>query len=297
MRTSIITGATGFIGTHLVSELLSQQVDVTVLVRDCKQSGVGKNVKSICCDMDAYSALAVKEADVFYHLAWEGATGAGRGDERLQIKNAGRTVEALKAAKRMGCKRFIAVGTVYENLVPRITSNPMCGQADFYLLSKQYAHNMCAKLAQKIEIEFVWATIFHPIGRYIKPEQMMAYAIKGLLDGNPPTFGPAQEPYDITAVENIARGLYLLGEKELSQTDYYIGSGKPKRMLEYLLDAKSIIGTSTELKLGARPDDGLRFSFEWYDIEPLVRDTGYTPIVSFEDAVLNTVEWMKSNIK
>ena len=86
---------------------------------------------------------------------------------------------------------------------------------------------MCKKLADKLDIQFVWATIFQPIGRYIKKEQVMTYAVSGLLNGEPPEFGPAMEPYDITAVEDIAQGLRLLGECDLSRQDYYIGSGCP----------------------------------------------------------------------
>ena len=123
---------------------------------------------------------------------------------------------------------------------------------------------------------------------------MMAYAVDGLLRGEPPKFGPSKEPYDITAVEDIALGLRLLGESNVTKNEYYVGSGSPKRMSEYLKQAKEIIGSDTELMINARADDGLRFSFDWYDISDLQRDTGYSAKVSFEKAVQNVVEWVKT---
>lgn len=295
MKSAIVTGATGFIGTHLCSELLKNDIKLTGLARkDSRNMKRLQDVNLVWCGMDDYDSFEGERADTFYHLAWEGATGTGRDDEELQAKNIARTVKALKAAKRLGCRRFVALGTVYENLVPQILMESRHRKPDFYLLSKQSSHHICMKLADKLDIEFVWATIFQPIGRYIKKEQVMTYAIAGLLSGEPPEFGPAVEPYDITAVEDIAYGLRLLGECELTRREYYIGSGAPMLMKEYLKSARDVLGVDTELKIGARPDDGLRFSYDWYDISPIKNDTGYSVHVGFERAVLNVAEWVKS---
>lgn len=295
MKSAIVTGATGFIGTHLCNELVKNDIRVTGLARkDSINIKRLPEINLIWCGMDDYDAFEGEKADTFYHLAWEGATGTGRDDEELQAKNIARTVKALKAAKRVGCRRFVGLGTVYENLVPQILMDSCHRKPDFYLLSKQSSHYMCMKLASKLDMEFTWATIFQPIGRYIKKEQVMTYAISGLLNGEPPEFGPAKEPYDITAVEDIAYGLRLLGSCELTRKEYYIGSGCPMSMKEYLKRTKEVLDVDTELKIGARPDDGLRFSYDWYDISAIQKDTGYSAHVSFEQAVSNVAEWVKS---
>lgn len=296
MKSAIVTGATGFIGTHLSEELKRNNISVMGLSRhDSPNTGrLKKDIDIVWCGMDGYDSFSGPSADTFYHLAWDGATGVGRDDEELQVKNIAWTVAALKAAKRAGCRRFVALGTVYEKLVPQVLLASEHRKADFYLLSKQSAHYMCLKLARKLDIEFVWATIFQPIGRYIKKEQVMTYAINGLLKGEPPEFGPAMEPYDITAVEDIAYGLRLLGEKTLTKQEYYIGSGSPMLMKEYLQRTKEVLGVDTELKIGCRPDDGLRFMFDWYDISAIKKDTGYSTRMGFDQAVLNVAEWVRS---
>lgn len=295
MKSAIVTGATGFIGTHLCKELMQSGIHVTGLARE---DSINLNrldgTDVIWCGMDDYSTFNGEKADTFYHLAWEGATGIGRDDEELQVKNIARTVNAMKAAKRVGSKRFVALGTVYENLVPQILMDSQHRKPDFYLLAKQSSHNICMKLADKLDMEFVWATIFQPIGRYIKREQVMTYAVEGLLKHDPPKFGPALEPYDITAVEDIAYGLRLLGECELSRREYYIGSGSPMIMKDYLIRTREILNVKTDLKIGVRPDDGLRFSYDWYDISSLKKDTGYHVRVGFDQAVINVADWVKS---
>ncbi len=295
MRSAIVTGATGFIGTHLCHELTGSNIKVTGLARrDSLHTERLKDADVIWCGMDDYDGFEGAAADTFYHLAWDGATGAGRDNEELQAKNITRTIKALKAAKRVGCKRFVALGTVYENLVPQILSDRVHRKPDLYLLSKQSTHYICLKLASKLDIEFVWATVFQPIGKYIKKEQIMAYTVAGLLSGDPPEFGPAMEPCDITAVEDIVYGLRLLGECDLSKQEYYIGSGAPMLMMDYLQRTRSVLKSDTPLRIGARPDDGLRFSFDWYDISDLQRDTGYQARTGFDKAVLNVADWVRS---
>ncbi len=299
MKSAIVSGATGFIGVHLCHELISNGVQVIGLVRKNSNSleRLQDEVRVVNCGMDDYASLNEVDVDTFYHLAWEGATGARRDDETLQVKNLERTIEALKAAKRCGCKRFVGLGTVYERLTDQILSDSRHRKADFYLLSKLGAHQMCLKLAQKLGIEFVWATIFQPIGKYIKKEQVMAYTINSLLNGISPEYGPALEPYDITAVEDVALGLRLLGDCNLSRNEYYIGSGNPMIMKEYLERTKIILNSDTDLLIGKKEDDGLRFSFDWFDISAIKEDTGFVANYGFDKAVTNMVDWLKSGEK
>ena len=300
-KRAAITGVTGAVGMALLEKCIREGYEVLAICRrgSTRNSRIPSSPGIIVLETDLSELDLVilpddKPCETFYHLAWDGATGAGRDDEELQTKNIARTVAALKAAKRVGCRRFVALGTVYEKLVPQVLLASEHRKADFYLLSKQSAHYMCLKLARKLDIEFVWATIFQPIGRYIKKEQVMTYAINGLLKGEPPEFGPAMEPYDITAVEDIAYGLRLLGEKTLTKQEYYIGSGSPMLMKEYLQRTKEVLGVDTELKIGCRPDDGLRFMFDWYDISAIKKDTGYSTRMGFDQAVLNVAEWVRS---
>ena len=297
MKKVYISGASGFIGIHLCDELKKAGVEAIALVRKNSENNKRiENTGTVVCGMDDYASFDGEPADVFYHLAWEGATGPGRDDEVLQLKNVSRTMEAVKAAKRIGCKRFVALGTIYERLVPQIVLSPAHRKMDFYLLAKSNAHYMGKKLAEKIGIEFVWATIFQPIGKFIKREQVMAYVINGLLKGEPPELGSCAEPFDITAVEDIAIALRLIGNCERPGQEYYLGSGEPRLFKDYLKRTKEVLNSETELKIGARTDDGLSFSRDWYDISVLKKDTGYAPAVGFDEAVRRTADWLSMGV-
>jgi len=287
MKTAIVTGATGFVGVHLVNELLAQGVGVSALCRpeSPSLSRLPSNVQVV------YDSNELSGADVFYHLAWDGASGAGRADTELQARNAEMALNMLVLAQKLGCGKFVALGTVYEHFAQRIRDIGRIGGADFYILSKEYAHVAAKRLALELGINFVWATVCHPIGRYIKPEQLMAHVIKSLIGGEKPVLGPATTPYDIIAVEDLAFGLYLLGEKAV-RGDYFIGSGKPRLLREYFDEAKRILEVQTPLGIDELPDDGLRFDESWFDIAGLVADTDYVPRMDFAQAVLNVKKWV-----
>ncbi|GHU79440.1 NAD-dependent epimerase [Clostridia bacterium] len=295
MTSAIVTGATGFVGVHLLAELLANNVEVWAICRTGSQNlgRLPETVHVIYVDIDSYDSLSELPDtgfDVFYHLAWEDASGPGRTNAAAQAKNVELALTALENAHRLGCGKFIALGTVYERFAPNARTRESFGGSDFYILSKDYTHAMLDKLAVKLGIPFVWATICHPIGRLIKPEQMMASVVSSLLSGTKLPFGPGTAVYDIVAVEDVARGLRLLGECALTKRVYYIGSGAPRRLKEYMEETRRILGTDTPIGFGERPDDGLRFEGAWFDIAPLAGETGYAPSVGFEQAVLNVAD-------
>lgn len=292
MKSAIVTGATGFIGIHLTEELLCNGVAVTAVCR--KNSGnIGRLPSGVRIATD-YEQL--ETADVFYHLAWGGVKGSGHGDSILQAENVKITLEALLTAHKTGCGKFVALGSVYEQFARQIMGSDTVGSSDFYILSKKYACDISNKLALKAKIPFIWCTIGHAVGRYIKSEHMMAYVISNLIAGKSPEFGPAQEPYDIVAVEDVAHGLYLAGKCDLRGREYYVGSGAPRRLYEYLEETRQVLGIDTPIGIGERPDDGLRYSFDWFDTSSFMKETGYVPKVSFADSVETVSKWIRENV-
>ncbi|MDR2939420.1 MAG: NAD(P)-dependent oxidoreductase [Clostridiales bacterium] len=287
MTHAIVTGASGFIGFYLTRRLLASGIQVTALCRE-----KSRNINRLPGQVNIiYDLNDLPKADIFYHLAWGGASGPGRADPNKQIKNVGLTIKALEKSYQIGCKRFIALGTIYEKLAHQIKASKKFSGPDFYVLSKEYAHNMACQLSNKLGAEFIWCTICHPIGGLMKPEQLMASVISSLLLGKSPQLGPALSSYDIVAVEDIALGLYLLGEtKSLFHDEYYIGSGAPKALYKWLEEARNILGVETPLGIGRRPDDGLMFEEGWFDISLIQEDTGYLPEVDFSEAVSNVAK-------
>lgn len=110
---ALVTGGTGFVGSHLIDALLRRGDTVTALVRTPgKAAGLGaRGVRLVRGDLDAQSALreAAEGADVVYHVA--GRVSARDEAEFLQANRDG-TANLLAAAHEVGAPRFVLVSSL-----------------------------------------------------------------------------------------------------------------------------------------------------------------------------------------
>jgi nucleoside-diphosphate-sugar epimerase len=289
MKRAIVTGATGFIGQHLVRELIAGGVDVTALCRrqSLNLDRLPPGVKTV------YDIDYLDSADVFYHLAWECDTGLGVVDPALQARNTELTLRALVAANGLGCRKFISVGSVYESFASQIRSHLRTGKNDIEILTKNRTHTMAKQLAFRLGMDFIWCKLCYPIGSGVAPHRMVSRFISDLLAGIKPVFDPGQGLCDMIAVEDVARALQSLGNhKGYGRWEYYIGSGAPKPQYKWLEKIQSILGTGTALSIGEGHDDGLKLDEKCFDLTPLREDTGFEPTFSFEQTVWDVAAWV-----
>lgn len=286
-----MTGATGFLGYHLLRELTSQGVEVVALCReDSPNISRIENMKGVqiqTCALAQIESLPEKlkrgEDDVFYHLAWRGASGSERADYKVQIDNVRWCLESTQAAKKLGVKMFISTGTICEMQCDAIVETEYAGDSAYYLLAKKSAYEMLRVACRRMGLPFLWCTFYHPVGRYNKPEQLILHTIQTLRRGESPKFGPAEKWFDVICAEDLAHAFYLAGSSELKEDRYFIGSGSPRILKDYLLEIQQEIAPELSLEIGAFPDDGLPMRREWLDPSKFVMETGFQARRTFAD--------------
>lgn len=110
---TLVTGGTGFVGSHLIDALLRRGDEVTALVRTPgKAAGLAaRGVRLVRGDLDAMDALreAAEGADVVYHVA---GRVAARDDAEFLQANRGGTANLLAAAQETGTPRFVLVSSL-----------------------------------------------------------------------------------------------------------------------------------------------------------------------------------------
>ena len=124
-----VTGATGFIGSQLVKELVSSRFEVVSIGRKAyemlpaikKEKLKGSTYLQI--DMDeieklpkiiSKNGISVQNDSVFFNLAWGGEKLLSDLNVKHQFRNVIRSENAMIAAKKIGIKKFIHVGTMEE---------------------------------------------------------------------------------------------------------------------------------------------------------------------------------------
>lgn len=302
MKKAVITGATGVIGRALLNELIKNKFKVLVIARESPVAeGLREkeNTEVIFCDLTSLSSLSINEKyDYFFHLGWIGTRGDLRLDESLQEENINVSLEAVKLAKRLGCKCFIGVGSQAEygrvksgiKLSPQLKEEPISA----YGKAKLKARNECLKLCNDLNIRFNWCRVLSSYGIGDNENSFVMHIINNSLNGEICELTPCEQQWDYIFNEDIARGLLLIAEKGKNNQTYVIGSGKHMQLKEYAKIIFNCVGNANaRLKFGAIDYYPDQVMYLCADISALTEDTGFKPQVSFEEGIKKILESKK----
>ena len=303
MKSAVVTGANGFVGAWLIDTLVKNGVKVYAVIKDTNED-ISRikdldNCNIVYCELNEILDLPNRindTPDVFYHLAWAGAGGAGRADYTLQLSNAKFSCDAAMSAKELGCKKFLCAGTITEKIAENILNIDVKAENTIYALEKHNTHCLLDILCKKIGLDYVWMRFSNIYGPYNTSGNIVSYMLGELAKGNRPSFSKGEQPYDLMYIEDLVKAIYLLGEKETKKNCYFLGSGRPRLLKDYLIQIKDIYGSGAQIGLGERPEDGLKYYDEWFDIADLREDTGFKPEYSFDEAITKTVKWIKGEV-
>lgn len=302
MKTVIITGANGFIGSNLVRELLNNDYKVYALDRKDNSFNLPQDDRCVFipCELEDISDLPKlipqNEAEAMYHFAWVGSAGSLRADTKVQLQNAQWAVDCLRVAKEIGCKRFLCAGTImeHETIAATYTQGNRPGPGYIYGSGKLVAHTMCMSVAAQIGIDLVWPKITNAYGVGEKSPRMVNTTIQKCINGEAPQFTSGTQNYDFVYIDDVVRALRLIGEKGKPFHDYLIGSGSAKPLREFLLEMKSEIAPDLDFIFGDIPFTGIDLPLEKFDTSQTERDTGFKASISFAEGCRRTCEWWKS---
>ncbi len=302
MKKVIVTGAASMMGLALIEECLKREIEVTAVIRrDSPRNDrlpESSLLSRVYCSLDDMESLPEKVSggyDAFYHFAW-GNTGANRNaSTELQSRNIGFTLEALKAAAAMGCRRFIGAGSQAEygprpeeKIGPETRTEPVTP----YGVSKLAAGRLCMLLADELGIECIWPRIFSVYGLYEKETTMVQSSLRKMLRGEPTEFTPARQQWDYLYSRDAGKAYYLIGEKGKDRAVYCVGSGSARPLYDYIEVMARAAGTEPE-GIGARPyPPGAVMNLK-ADISSLKADTGFEPEFTFEEGIRETIEWIR----
>ena len=300
MKTAVVTGGTGFIGSWLIEELLRNGIKVVALVRsrnrvlkDIASHSNCRIVEGEISDILSEQIFMEEGYDVFYHLGWGGVSPEHKNDVRVQLNNIDMTLHAIELAKNIGCKKFIASGTVAEyafcedimDVNARQTPNDMYGAA------KVATHYFLEVRAKQLRIPFIWTVIPSTFGERRTDNNIITYTIRTLLRGEKPFYGNLEQMWDFLYVAEVVRALRCIGEKGIPGKTYGIGSGVYKPLREYIIAIRDMIDPSLELGIGEHPNMSRQTFSSCVNIYDLIKDTGFVQKISFEEGIKRTIAY------
>lgn len=302
MQKVIITGADGFVGSYTVERFLSEGCEVLALDMGEKPNRLkaADKLKYMQCDItdteQMIKNIPENYYDTFVHFAWAGSAGAARVDYNLQMQNALNTVECVKAAKKMGCKRFVCAGSIMEYEVEAAVhkqgSHP--GMGYIYGMGKHIAHCMCKSVAADIDIEIVWPMITNAYGAGELSPRFLNTTLRKIINGEPLQFTAATQNYDFVYVSDVAKAFYLIAKNGKPFCEYMIGSGNAGPLKKFILEMQRECAPEAVPLFGDIPFTGTNMPLDTFDISAARDDCGFEPEVSFAQGTRMTMEWLKS---
>jgi nucleoside-diphosphate-sugar epimerase len=257
----LVTGAAGFIGSHVVRVLLDADRDVGIIVRPGnpmpRLRDVADRLTVMPCELadptTLRASLAEWRPDACIHLAWYAEPG--------KYLTAPENVPALMASLtlldeliRVGCGQIVMTGTCaeYDTDVGYLREGGPTRPLTLYAASKLSLSLMAEQIAVAAGISVAWARLFYLYGPHEDERRLVPALIRALTRGEafPATAG--EQVRDYLHVADMASALWVLAEQRVNGT-VNVCSGVPVTMRQVMETIGELVGRGDLIQFGAVP--------------------------------------------
>jgi UDP-glucuronate 4-epimerase len=311
----LVTGGAGFIGSHLIEQLLSATDEPLVVLdnfNDYYDSRLKRGnvaawsghsrvtlIEGDFCDSDAADAILLEHrVRAICHLGAAPGVPASLQHPRAYAQtNVVGTTTLLEAARRRPVERFLfaSSSTVYGRgaAAPFVEDAPLGIPASPYGASKRAAEIMGLTYHQLFGVPFVSLRFFNVYGPRLRPELALAVFTRAILEGTPlPLFGDGSVLRDFTHVSDICRGVIAaLTRPKISGQCINLGHDRPitiRRLIELIEEA-----AGRKAQIDHRPPRTEDMPFTHADLTKARKLLGYEPRIEIEEGVQEYVEWFR----
>ncbi|MBL7183162.1 MAG: SDR family NAD(P)-dependent oxidoreductase [Anaerolineae bacterium] len=304
----LITGATGFIGSHLAERLVAEGTEVILLIEPgASQANIASILDQVRVhEVDLRDGQMVRRLvqecrpSKVYHLAAVGVTEPGI-DPRLAVQvNVMGTLNLLEALSETNCDCFVNTGTCYEygHNTPPMHEDQMADPINAYAASKSAAWLFCNMYHRTRGYPIVTVRPFTVYGPCQSERALIPQTIISALRGEDFEMTGGEQTRDFTCVDDVVEGYIRasLSKKAIGQT-INLGTGEERPIKDVVLKVLELMGSPVRPLIGALP-------YRPRDIRRLYSDSskarellGWQSQVSLEDGLRKTIAWYTEKFK
>ena len=321
-QTVVITGAAGFIGSHLARALLEKKQDLHVVGIDnfdsfYERTLKERNVKTIAPDRFKLHEIDIRDHDrvtgcverskpqaVFHIAALAGVRPSIAEPSRYADVNVNGTVSVLEAARASGCGTFIfaSSSSVYGNRArdeqPFSEDDDISRPISPYAATKCAGEALCHTYAHLFGLRVGMIRFFTVYGPAQRPDLAISKFMRLISEDKPiEMYGDGTTARDYTYIDDITSGLlrarnYLDAQEPGFARVWNLGNSSPV-LLRELIDsiARATDKTPRIERREMQPGDVVR---TYADLTRVREELGWQPEVPLEDGLARQWAWMQS---
>jgi UDP-glucose 4-epimerase len=299
----LITGITGFLGSHIANKLLQEGFTVVGLKRTssnlwrCHDFVEKIEWVDIGIDGSHVEILNTIKFDKIIHCAWMGVEASDRDNWDEQISNVNYLMELLKTAKRLNVDKIIVLGSQAEYGIINgiVTEEHEVNALNAYGGVKLASLELLKSFCNSNNICWIWLRIFSVFGEKENSNWLIPSLIKSMSTKDEMDFSPGEQQYAYLYVNDFATIMARLIKYQVQSGVYNVSSNT-------LISIKLLIET---IRDKVRPDFQLNFGALEYranqsmlmggDVSKLFSQIGELEFTDFNVALQNTVDYYINN--
>ena len=296
--TIAITGATSMLGVATIKNCISKKISVLAFVRKgsskIERLPSSPLVKIVECDLAQMKDFDGDKlsADVFIHFGWAFTDKTGRNDVSKQLENVQYTIDAVHLAKKLGCRKFVGAGSQAEYGTPNVILkadtpvNPLIP----YGVAKYAAGRLSAIECRKEGLEYNWVRILSVYGTNDLPGTLISQLICNAKNNIPMGLSGCEQTWDYLFEDDAGRAFVAIAEKGVNGKVYNLGSGKGRKLKDFVQEIISIVTPEYQPNFGVYPYNKTQPFLLCANISDLINDTGWMPKVCFNEGIFTIVQ-------
>ena len=313
MATHIVTGAAGFIGSHLAESILQKgervigidnlndYYDPVLKQRNLNQLQEYPDFTVITQDIESLDwQVLLEDVQFIYHQAAQAGVRAswGKSFRHYTERNINATqiiLEAAKEAKSLQRLVFASTSSVYGDAETLPTSELVCPQPiSPYGITKLAAERLCQLYYQNFQVPVVMLRYFSAYGPRQRPDMAFHKFFRAVLQGEAiPVYGDGQQTRDFTFVGDLVAANLLAAVTPAAVGEIFnIGGGSRAVLSEVLATMEALVGQPIVRNYLDKARGDARHTAA--DVTKAREILGFQPQVSLKEGLELEWEWIKS---
>ena len=300
----LITGATGFIGSHVAKLLVREGHEVYATIRNGSDTRriaeILPSIQRVPYDLlempELNAQLEHIQPELCIHLAWYAVAGkymAAR--ENLGMLNA--SLQLASKLASLGCRRFVGIGSCfeYDTTLGYLSENTAAKPASLYAASKLATQIALEQLGNVTGMSVVWSRLFLEYGPFEDQRRLMPAVICALLQNQQAKTTKGEQVRDYLHVEDVAAAIWAIAQSNLCGI-VNVGSGIPVTVRDVVMTIAAILGKPDLVSLGALPYSASEMMFLCANNRLLVENTGWAPQYDLQTGLRHTIAWWQTRL-